>query len=201
LNFKKLFFKIKSLFQSESITCDTKSPQLKDFVSRNIILSSNSNISEDSVIGSNTYIGLNCNITKAIIGNYCSIANNVTIGSGEHLIQSVSTSSLFYKPEEVYKILTTNECSIGHDVWIGVDSIIRRGVKIGNGAIVGANSFVNKDVPDFAIVAGSPAKIIRYRFNELQIQHLNESKWWLLPLENAKIKVFELEKKISNLAN
>ena len=74
---------------------------------------------------------------------YVSIANNVTIGAGEHDLNKISTSSLFY--DNAYDVLTEKDCIIGNDVWIGVDSIIRRGVTIGNGAIIGANSFVNQD--------------------------------------------------------
>lgn len=68
-------------------------------------------------------------------------------------------------------------------------TVIRRGVKIGNGAIIGANSFVNKDVNDFEIVGGVPAKHIRYRFNLNNIKLINESNWWYLDLESAKIKI------------
>lgn len=156
----------------------------------NIIIMSGTNISKDSSIGNYTYIGYNCNITKSVIGRYCSIANNVTIGAGEHIINNISTSSLFY--ENPYEILTKNDCEIGNDVWIGVDSIIRRGVKIGNGAVVGANSFVNSDVPDYAIVVGNPAKIIKYRFDNEKINLIYKSKWWEQNLVEAKKILTEL---------
>ncbi len=199
MKLKEVFLKFKKMINSFSAPSEPElTAQQKDFVDRNIVVMQNSNVSPDSIVGDNTYIGLNSNITKATIGNYCSIANNVTIGSGEHLLDSISTSALFYHEAKTYEILTKNKCTIGHDVWIGVDAIIRRGVTIGNGAVIGANSFVNKDVPDFAIVVGSPAKIVRYRFNEAQINKLNESKWWLLPLNEAKSKVRELELGIRN---
>jgi virginiamycin A acetyltransferase len=142
------------------------------------------NISSDTIIGDYTYIGYNCNITKSKIGRYCSIANNVTIGAGEHLINEVSTSSLFY--ENAYETLTNASCVIQNDVWIGVNSVIRRGVNIGNGAIIGANSFVNKDVPAYAIVVGSPAKILKYRFEDDKIHFLTQSKWWEMKIEEAR---------------
>ncbi len=143
-----------------------------------------SNVSQDSIVGDYTYIGFNCFVTKAEIGRYCSIANNVSIGLGEHDLNRVSTSSYFY--DNAYEKLTEKKCIVGNDVWIGVDSIIRRGVNVGNGAVIGANSFVNEDVPDFAIVAGNPAKVIKYRFTPEQVQKINNSKWWLLSLTEAK---------------
>lgn len=133
-------------------------------------------ISEDSSIGAHTYIGFNSFITKTSIGRYCSIANNVAIGHGEHDVDALSTSSIFY--ENAYAQLTEKDCTIGNDVWIGVNATIRRGITIGDGAVIGANAFVNKDVPPFAIVGGVPAKLIRFRFTENQQQMLVNSGWW-----------------------
>lgn len=158
----------------------------------NYEIMNNSVLTGKNTIGDNTYIGYNCFITESKIGKYCSIANNVSIGIGEHKIYRVSTSSLFYsKP---FETLTEKECIVGNDVWIGSNVVIKRGVKIGNGVIIGANSFVNKDVNDFEIVGGTPAKLIKMRFNEATIQIINESKWWDLDLMNAKEKIKELEK-------
>ncbi|AZZ36565.1 chloramphenicol acetyltransferase [Bdellovibrio sp. qaytius] len=154
----------------------------------------NSRVSHDSQIGNYTYIGYNCMITKTKIGNYCSIANNISIGLGEHELNKISTSSYFYGSS--YQELTKNECTIGHDVWIGVDAIIRRGVKIGNGAVIGANSFVNTDVPDYAIVVGTPAKIIKYRFTPEVIKEITQTQWWNKNLDEAKVILEQLQKKI-----
>lgn len=148
-------------------------------------------LSGDNRIGEYTYIGFNCMITTATIGRYCSIANNVSIGNGEHKINRVSTSSLFYK--DAFATLTEKDCIIGNDVWIGSDSIIRRGTAIGNGAIIGANSFVNKDVVPFSIVAGNPAKFIKMRFSEEQIEKINKSEYWNMDIEAAKIEIKKLE--------
>jgi serine acetyltransferase len=67
---------------------------------------------------------------------------------------------------------------IQNDVWIGAKSTIMSGVKISNGALVGACSVVTKDVPPFAIVAGNPAKVVKYRFTEEQIEKLLSIAWW-----------------------
>ena len=67
---------------------------------------------------------------------------------------------------------------IGNDVWIGAKSTIMSGVKIGDGAVIGARTMVTKDVPPYSIVVGNPGRIIKYRFNEDQVQKLLKIKWW-----------------------
>lgn len=158
----------------------------------NISLGFNTTISKDTSIGDYTYIGKNVAITKSEIGRYVSIADNVTIGPGEHNLSNISTSSLFYKSR--YNELTNKKCEVGNDVWIGVDSIILRGVKIGNGVVIGANSVVTKDVPDFAVVVGNPAEIIKFRFDEITIKKILESQWWQLDLNEAKREIKNLSK-------
>lgn len=168
--------------------------QIEDFKKRHIDVMRNTLISDDTTIGDYTYVGYNCCITKAHIGRYCSIANNVSIGNGEHVPKRVSTSSLFY--DKPYDILTDKDCKIGNDVWIGVDSIIRRGVTIGDGAIIGANSFVNASIPDFAIAVGSPARVIGFRFDSPLISVIKESNWWNYPLDSAKGIIAKLEQSV-----
>ncbi len=67
---------------------------------------------------------------------------------------------------------------IGNDVWLGRNVIVTNGVNIGNGVIAGAGSVITKDVPDYAVVVGCPARIIRYRYNKEQIAALNRIEWW-----------------------
>ena len=141
-------------------------------------------IDNDTIIGDYTFIGKYTGITKSKIGRYCSIGTNVLIGPGEHKLDKFSTSACFYK--NAYNELTQKDVIIGNDVWIGSYSIILRGIKIGNGAIIGAGAVVTKDVPDFAVVVGVPAKIIKYRFNEETIRKINLSKWWNYNIDEAK---------------
>lgn len=148
-------------------------------------IASSASIDSNSVVGKYTFVGRYVNISATTIGRYCSIANNVSIGMGEHSLDRVSTSSLFYGSDE-FRILTVKPCIIKNDVWIGVDSIIRRGVTVGNGAVIGANSFVNADVPDFAVVAGNPARIIKYRFSEDMRAKVLSSRWWDYDIDDAK---------------
>ncbi len=133
-------------------------------------------ISNDSVVGRHCYINEYTRVTKATIGNFVSIGNNVAIGQGEHPISKLSTSTYFIK--NPYDILTQNVCKVGNDVWLGSYSFIKRGVTIGDGAVIGTHAVVLKDVPDYAIAVGVPAKVIGYRFPKPVISELKKIKWW-----------------------
>lgn len=150
---------------------------------KDTVIMGSSFVSKDTRIGDYSYIGYNCFITKAEIGRYVSIANGVMIGQGEHDLSHISNSSLFY--DNPYDILTERKCIIESDVWIGAGSIIRRGITIGTGAVIGANSFVNKDIPPYAVAVGSPAKVIKYKFSPTQIKLILSSKWWENDFEEA----------------
>lgn len=115
------------------------------------------------------------------IGKFCSVARNVTMQSYNHNHRKITT---FFIGKNVFGENWENELAgkgttvIKNDVWIGANCVILGGVTIGNGALIAASSVVNKDVPDYAIVAGSPAKIIGYRFDDVIIKKLLEIKWW-----------------------
>lgn len=158
-------------------------------------------ILNNSIIESYSYIGRNCLVQNATIGKFCSIANDVFIGLGKHPLDLFSTSPIFYRidnplkfklVEEEYDMEEYSPITIGHDVWIGARAIILDGVSIGNGAVVAANAVVTKNVPDYAIVVGSPAKVLRYRFTEDKIKRLIKSEWWKDDLNTIKTKVNEL---------
>jgi acetyltransferase-like isoleucine patch superfamily enzyme len=180
------------LYIKNNITCKSTLISLKTIIGHYTTIESNTQIDSQSHIGTNVYIGKNCYLTKAKIGNYCSIANNVSIGQGEHDLNRISTNSIFY--DNPYEELTAKKCIIGNDVWIGVDSIILRDVTIGDGAVIGANSVVTKDIPPYAIAVGSPAKIIKYRFDNDKIKLIQDSKWWNYSVKEAKIIIEKLEK-------
>ena len=143
---------------------------------------------EDTIIGNYNFIGRFTTITNAKIGNYCSIAPFVTIGPGEHDLNSVSTSERINAYKENRKSLICGDIIIGNDVWIGTNVVVLRNVHVGDGAVLAAGAVVNKDVPPYAIVGGVPARIIRYR-NMLENEKLiKEINWWNYePYEAATI--------------
>lgn len=133
---------------------------------------------ENTIIGDYSYIGRYTTISKAQIGRYCSIAPFVTIGPGEHILDGISTSGKISSRLYPEHSLVAGDVIIGNDVWIGVNSVILRNVKVGTGAVIAAGAVVTKDVPDYAIVGGVPAHIIRYRNKEDWIKKVMDSKWW-----------------------
>jgi acetyltransferase-like isoleucine patch superfamily enzyme len=119
-----------------------------------------------------------------VVGNYCSIAENVRVVGSNHPYGFVSTHPLFYQKEIGFidkdKVVRVN-CEISHDVWIGYNSLILPGCqKIGIGAVIGAGSVVTKDVEPFTVVVGAPAKPLKKRFDVKTIQALTQSCWYLL---------------------
>jgi virginiamycin A acetyltransferase len=156
-------------------------------------------------LGTGSYIGdidiqvfgENKNPTHVLAGRFCSFAEKIYFAiGGNHNYKNVSTfpfdvgyvvgrifspsyvaNSIPYDRPNHYQVI------IGHDVWIGQSTTIMGGVKIGNGALIGANSVVAKDIPPYAIAVGNPARVIKYRFDEETIKKLLAIKWWNWNLE------------------
>jgi acetyltransferase-like isoleucine patch superfamily enzyme len=118
---------------------------------------------------------------KCKIGKYCSIADNVKVFlGGDHMVKWITTFPFNHKST------THGDIIVGNDVWLSHGVTIMSGVKIGDGAIIAANSHVVKDVEPYTIVGGNPAKYIRHRFEGRIIDSLLELKWWDLPENEIK---------------
>lgn len=134
---------------------------------------------EYAKIGSYNYFAPYTLVNNAVIGNYCSIGPSCKIGLANHHIHAISTSS-FIKEKEFPKQLFDihNPTVIDNDVWLGANVVIKQGVHIGNGAVIGANAVVTHNIPPYAIVVGIPGKIIAYRFSDEKITFYQESQWF-----------------------
>ena len=132
------------------------------------------------------------------IGRYCSIAHDVVFGHPEHLVDLMTTSTFPYQADFLGHLMPGLDRSgftardpgvawkrrpirIGNDVWIGAHAYLKAGIRIGDGAVIGARAVVTKDVPPFAIVVGNPGRIIRHRFPPEIVERLLRLGWWHYP--------------------
>lgn len=169
----------------------------KNEIGSNVYLGENTRVLSSHISG-NSYISNDSSFSFTYIGKYCSIGPYVKTAVGKHPTKKfVSTHPAFYSADskKVYKYTYVNQnlfdehdfiektgkkyaIVIENDVWIGANVTLLEGIRIGNGAIVGAGAVVSKDVPEYSIVVGNPARIIRYRFNKNIINKLNDICWW-----------------------
>lgn len=139
------------------------------------------------------------NHDQLIIGKFCSIACGATFifNSANHRQSALSTYTfpLFYEEWQLDKQEVTSawdnkgDIIIGNDVWIGYEATILSGVRIGDGAIIGARALVTKDVPPYTVVGGVPAKELKQRFDPYTIQKLQQLQWWDWPYEKIQREI------------
>lgn len=141
-------------------------------------------------IARHSFCGYDCTLYYCDIGPFCSIANRVSMGGVAHPAHFVSTSPVFLSHEDSVKTkfarhnyLPFLRTKIGADVWIGEGAFVKAGVRVGHGAIIGMGAVVTRDVPAYAVVAGNPARLIKYRFSESVVNDLLHSRWWDWPEE------------------
>jgi phosphonate metabolism protein (transferase hexapeptide repeat family) len=142
----------------------------------------------ESVMGDYSYIVQDSSMIYTEVGKFCSIAAQTRINPGNHPLERVALHHFTYRsrsyqlgPEddqEFFAWRRDHKVVLGNDVWVGHGAIILPGVTIGTGAAVGAGAVVSKDVPDFAIVVGVPARVLRFRFPEEIQQKLLRLEWW-----------------------
>lgn len=157
-----------------------------------------------SVVASGAFldVGAFCNLSGGHINNiragrYCSIADGVSIGTHAHPVDWLTTSRTAYFPQvHGWDQLMLDKCAmtiegrakppsntcpvttLGPDVWVGQGAFLKSGVTIGAGAVIGARATVVKDVPPYAIVVGTPGRVVRLRFPESLVERLLASEWW-----------------------
>jgi len=137
---------------------------------------------------------------KLIIGKFCMIASDVTfiMNGANHLTNSITSYPFaifghdWSDAMEGKSYPTKGDTIIGNDVWIGYNSTIMPGVKIGDGAIIATNSTVTKDVEPYTVVGGNPAKEIKKRFTENEINKLLKIRWWNWSIEKITKNVKKL---------
>lgn len=159
-------------------------------------------VKDDCSVGAFSYIDHHSEIARADIGRFCSIARNVLIGPSSHPTDRFSTHLFVFtrggaiaKSRTYRKVLRPQpfaehmrRTSIGNDVWIGANAVIRRGVTVGDGAIIGAGAVVVKDVKPYEIVGGVPARHIRFRFEQPVIDRLLALQWWNYDLSAPQLE-------------
>lgn len=142
----------------------------------------------DTELGDYSYIVNDGQVTYTTIGKFCSIAAMVRINPGNHPMERASQAHFSYRAstyfagesddDEFFRWRRAHAVTIGHDVWIGHGAIILPGRFVGTGAVIAAAAIVTKDVAPYAIVAGNPARLIRYRFPGHIAERLQDLAWW-----------------------
>lgn len=194
--YRMLFFTLKKvyLYVSKKVVF-----HIRAYADRKSVFEGNNNLGmdtflSDTVLGYGSYVSDFSKIFNTKIGRFTSIGQNVCTAIGKHpLSENISTSPSFFSinprnrlrlveeqtfDEYVFLEGSKYSIEIGNDVWIGNNVVILQGVKIADGAIIGAGAVVTKDVEPYAICIGNPAKCIRYRFEQEEIEKLLQIKWW-----------------------
>lgn len=168
-----------------------KYTEVRDFV----------NIS-DSYLNDYSYICEYSQVFNSHIGKFANIASNVRINPGFHPFEMPCQHHFMYRRElyglgeddkAFFNYRDIQKVEIGHDVWIGHGAVIMPGIKVANGAIIGSNAVVTKDVPAYAIVAGVSAKILKFRFSKDIINKLEEIAWWDWTHQEIKERIEDLK--------
>ncbi len=170
-----------SFIDNDSIILNAVIGKFCDIEKRNLIRASS--------LGDMSYTGADTNILWAYIGKFCCISRMVDIGGNEHNIMAASMMPDYRFQNRVNgkirKHPDEEKIKIGNDVWIGQGvSIVRKpGLTIGDGVVIGAGAVVTKSIPPYAVAAGVPARIIKFRFQDQIIEKLLKIRWWDWPTE------------------
>jgi phosphonate metabolism protein (transferase hexapeptide repeat family) len=142
----------------------------------------------ESVLGDYSYTARYADIAYSVLGKFVNVAAFTRLNPGEHPYHRASLHhfmyrSSYYWPDErdeaaVFDWRRSRPVRVGHDSWIGHGAVIMKGVTVGNGAIIGASSVVTKDVPPYAVVAGAPARLVKWRHPRSIAERLEALAWW-----------------------
>jgi phosphonate metabolism protein (transferase hexapeptide repeat family) len=142
----------------------------------------------DSELGDYSYVERQSEVIYSVIGRFCAIASDVRLNALSHPIERVSQHKVTYRPNEYFAHAKLDKAfrdgraaqrvTIGHDVWVGHGAIVMPGVSIGHGAVIAAGAVVTRDVPPYAIVAGVPARFLKWRFAPDIAHRIVSLAWW-----------------------
>ncbi len=142
----------------------------------------------DSGLDDYSYVERQAEVIYASIGKFCAIASNARVNALEHPIERVSQHKITYRANEYFLGARLDQdfrekrrgqaVEIGHDVWVGHGAVIMPGIKIGHGAVIAASAVVTRDVAPYAIVAGVPAKFLKWRFDNKISERIIALSWW-----------------------
>lgn len=188
----------------KDIVCGSGVKVDKSEIFKPIEIGDNTKIGPNVVVGRYTKINRSTEIRSTSMGRFCSIGANNYINPFNHPTDWLSTHEFQYPSQgfcwspEIWNIKKLDRSPkmsvhswIGSDVWTGHNVVIMGNVGVGDGAIIGANSVVTHDVEPYSIVAGAPAKLIKYRFSKINIERLLKLKWWDKPLSELQDLPFD----------
>lgn len=162
---------------------------------KKVLISKDTYIEDNVEIGDYSYVNTNSYIENCVIGKFCSISSGVYISPWEHNLSLKTTHPIGYDEETKNRI--RKKVEIGNDVLISLNCIILEGVKIGNGAVIGAGSVVTKDVLPYEIVAGVPAQHLRFRFEKDIRENIDGLKWWDWDINKINTNLAYLQNKVN----
>ncbi|MDO6567892.1 CatB-related O-acetyltransferase [Alteromonas sp. 1_MG-2023] len=196
LNKKDILTTLSEFSISINTNGDAKNPSLV-VIEDEARLEPHSRFSGNHLYTMGAYSYSRSNFVSLKVGRFCSIGRGVKILGPEHPVKWLSTSPVFYSPSIVRKYLNDDyseltqrysqsplPVTIGNDVWIGNDCILKPGITIGDGAVIAGHSVVTKDVPPYTIFGGSPATFLKNRFNLKLSEKLLNIKWWDYALDD-----------------